>query len=124
MTSETQTRAVDQIHIGDGKFIGRRAIHMEWFGDETEDELDTLARLRFTVTGPEYAKLAKLGLVDSEASDGEAAGEMRLTLRTDLDLVDDAEETLAEEWHSSLEDASAELTIWNDLDYWEVESID
>lgn len=124
MNSETQTRAVDTIHIGDGKSIGTRAIHMEWFGEETEDELDTLARLRFKVTGPEYVQLARLGLVDSEASDGESEGTTELTLRTDLDLVDEAEETLAQEWHSSLEDASAELTIWNDLDYWEVESID
>jgi hypothetical protein len=47
-----------------------------------------------------------------------------VTFRTDRDLLDEAEETLREEWEQSLEDDSEEPTIWNDLDYWEVQSID
>ena len=33
------------------------------------------------------------------------------------------DEALEEEWNNSLDDPTCELTVWADLDYWEVESV-
>ena len=137
MSSEVLVRRVESIHLGDGKYLDARAIEMEWFGSEEEeddeDEMDTLAVLRFSVSSKEYVVMARLGMVDTVPGgddfedDDDGGGEdssSRVTFRTDRDLLDDADETLREEWEQSLEDDSAELTIWNDLDYWEVQSVD
>ena len=131
MSSERLVRRVESIHLGDGKYLGPRAIEMEWFGgsDEEEmesedDEMETLAVVRFSVSSEEYTKLAHLGMVDTVPGGDEEDHSARVSFRTDRDLLDDAEETLREEWEESLESASEEPTIWNDLDYWEVQSID
>ncbi|HIB64615.1 MAG TPA: hypothetical protein EYO33_05785 [Phycisphaerales bacterium] len=134
MKSERLVRRVEQIHLGDDRYLDARAIEMEWFGggaDEAEedfedfDEMETLAILRFDVDTAEYAQLAKLGMVDSvPGGDDETDRSCRVSFRTDSDLLDDAEETLREEWEASLEESDEEPTIWNDLDYWELLSID
>jgi len=101
---------------------------MEWFGtdeeNESDDEMETLAIVRFSVNSEEYVELAKLGMVDSVPGGNEEDVSARVSFRTDRDLLDDAEEALRDEWEESLEEESSELTIWNDLDYWEVHSID
>ena len=104
---------------------------MQWFeadeeDDVSDDEMLTLATLSFEVSSEEYILLARLGMVDTVPGGGEDDEDRsaRVTFRTDRDLLDEAEETLREEWEQSLEDDSVEPTIWNDLDYWEVQSID
>lgn len=135
MSSEALIRRVESIHLGDGKYLDARAIEMQWMGSEEEeddeDEMDTLAVLSFSVTGKEYVVMARLGMVDTvpggedfDEEDDSEGRSSRVTFRTDRDLLDDADETLREEWEQSLEDDTAELTIWNDLDYWEVQSVD
>ena len=131
MKSEVFVRRVEKIHLGDGRYLGPRAIEMEWFGadeeedDVLDDEMETLAIVRFTVSSEEYVEMAKRGLVDSESiTDEDEDHSAKVAFRTDRDLLDEAEETLREEWEESLEDASTEPTIWNDLDYWEVHSIE
>lgn len=126
MTDDVLIRGADKIHIGDSKYLGIRAIEMQWFGDREEDEddeLETLATLAFSVNSVEYNKMAKLGLVESASSTEESDETTRLTFRTDRDLMDEGEEALAEEWEASLEDGTAELTVWVDLDYWEVAEV-
>ena len=131
MSAESLIRRVEAIHLGDGKYLDSRAIEMKWFepdeeDDESDDEMETLATLSFEVTSEEYILLARLGMVDTVPGGGEDDEDRsaRVTFRTDRDLLDEAEETLREEWEQSLEDDSEEPTIWNDLDYWEVQSID
>lgn len=133
MSFQKLVRRVESIHLGDGRSIGPRAIEMEWHGelaDETEDldedaDMETLAVVRFAVNAEEYAQMARLGLVDAVPPDDEdEERSARVAFRTDPDLLDDAEDTLREEWEESLDSASEEPTIWNDLDYWEVLSID
>ena len=63
-------------------------------------------------------------MVDSVPGGDDEDCSARVSFRTDRDLLDDAEETLRDEWEESLEEGTAEPTIWNDLDYWEVHSID
>lgn len=123
MSSERMKRGVEAIHLGDGRALGSRAIEMEWFGDVTDDDLETLARLYFEVDDEEYAQMARLGLVDSEEQADERTGKTRIVLRTDRDLIDEEEETLQEEWEQSLEDPRVPLQVWSNLDYWEVESV-
>lgn len=128
MKSEILIRRVEKIHLGDKKYLDCRAIEMEWFGDQEEDEddeMETLAILRFLVNTKEYKELAKLGMVDSVpgGDDGEDRS-CRVAFRTDRDLLDEAEEKLREEWVSSLDDRNEEPEVWNDLDYWEVHAID
>lgn len=127
-SSETLVRRVEKIHMGDNKYLDARGIEMEFFGSEDEneddDEMDTLAILRFSVNTEEYVELAKLGMVDTVPGGDEEDRSCRLAFRTDRDLLDDAEETLREEWAESLADSRDEPTIWNDLDYWEVLSVD
>lgn len=133
MKSEKMKRKARKIHLGDGNYLDPRVIFMRWYGgnssrspyddEEGEDELETLARIQFKVRAHEYAIMAKLGLVDTDASAEESDKESKITLRTDRDLVDEAEDALVEEWESSLADPSCPLTVWTDLDYWEVESI-
>ena len=129
--SEVLVRRVEKIHMGDNKYLDARAIEMEWFGgdiedddDLDEDEMDTLAILRFSVTSDEYVQMAKLGMVDTVPGGDEEDRSCRISFRTDRDLLDEAEETLREEWAASLEDSREEPEIWNDLDYWEVLSVD
>jgi hypothetical protein len=130
MKSETLVRRAEQIHLGEGRYLDARAIEMEWFGVDEEsdldddDEMETLAILRFEVTSDEYVELARLGMVDSVPGGDDEDRSARVAFRTDRDLLDEADETLADEWAESLEDAGSELTIWTDLDYWEVHSID
>lgn len=132
MSSEVLVRRVKQIHLGDGKYLEARAIEMQWFGLEEEesdedDEMETLATLSFQVNSQEYGLLARLGMVDTVPGGSEDDVEdhsARVTFRTDRDLLDEAEEDLRDEWEQSLEDDSHKLTIWNDLDYWEVQSIE
>ncbi len=128
MTSEKFVRRADRIHLGEGRYLEARAIEMEWFGtdeeNESDDEMETLAIVRFSVNSEEYVELAKLGMVDSVPGGNEEDVSARVSFRTDRDLLDDAEEALRDEWEESLEEESSELTIWNDLDYWEVHSID
>lgn len=126
MKSEKMKRKVQKIHLGDGRYLDARTIRMAWYGSaevDSEDELETLAKLQFKVKAHEYAVMAKLGLVDTDASAEESGKETKITLRTDRDLVDEGDEALEEEWHNSLEDPTCELTVWADLDYWEVESV-
>jgi hypothetical protein len=132
MKSEKLKRKCQSIHLGDGKYLGARTIRMQWFGksrgrddydDDYEDELETLAKLQFKVKAHEYAVMAKLGLVDTDAAAEESNKECKVTLRTDRDLVDEGEEALEEEWNSSLDDPTCDLSVWADLDYWEVESV-
>ena len=125
-------RKAQKIHLGDDKYLGTRTIQMKWYGgsadeqeDDDDDELETLAKLTFKVKAHEYAVMAKLGLVDTDAAtEEETDRESKITLRTDRDLVDEGEEALAEEWNTSLDDPNCPLTVWADLDYWEVESVD
>ena len=129
MKSEILIRRVERIHLGDKKYLDCRAIEMEWFGDQEEDEdddeMETLAILRFLVKSKEYKELAKLGMVDSvPGGDDDEDRSCRVAFRTDRDLLDEAEDKLREEWASSLEDRNEEPEIWNDLDYWEVLAID
>ena len=131
MSAESLIRRVESIHLGDGKYLDARAIEMRWFeadeeDDISDDEMETLATLSFEVSSEEYILLARLGMVDTVTGGGEDDEDRsgRVTFRTDRDLLDEAEETLREEWEQSLEDDSEEPTIWNDLDYWEVQSID
>lgn len=128
MSSEILIRRVEQIYLGDGKYLDARAIEMEWFGDvedDGDDEMETLATVSFSVTTDEYVQLARLGMVDSvPGGDDGKDRSARVTFRTDRDLLDEAEETLQEEWEESLEDDTVELTIWTDLDYWELQAID
>tara|TARA_Y100000815_G_scaffold176950_1_gene161160 strand:- start:305 stop:703 length:399 start_codon:yes stop_codon:yes gene_type:complete len=132
MSAESLIRRVQSIHLGDGKYLDARAIEMQWFeADEeddilSDDEMETLATVSFEVSSEEYILLARLGMVDTVPGGGEDDEDRsaRVTFRTDRDLLDEAEETLREEWEQSLEDDSEEPTIWNDLDYWEVQSID
>ncbi len=129
MKSEKMKRKVDKIHLGDGRYLDARTIRMAWFGgneeedDDSDDELETLAKIQFKVKADEYAVMAKLGLVDTDASAEETGRETKITLRTDRDLVDEGDEALEEEWHNSLEDPTCKLTVWANLDYWEVESV-
>lgn len=132
MKSEKLKRKVVKIHLGDGKYLDARTINMKWYGgnrasededDEFDDELETLAKLQFKVKPTEYAVMAKLGLVDTDAAAEESDKEAKITLRTDRDLVDEGEEALEEEWEASLDDPTCALTVWADLDYWEVESV-
>ncbi len=126
MKSEKMKRKVQKIHLGDGRYLDARIIRMAWYGSaevDSEDELETLAKLQFKVKAHEYAVMAKLGLVDTDASAEESGKETKITLRTDRDLVDEGDEALEEEWHNSLEDPTCELTVWADLDYWEVDSV-
>lgn len=123
MNSEPMRRGVEKIHLGNGRYLGSRAITMEWFGDETEDDLETLARLSFEVDEDEYSEMARLGMVDSEENTEEARGSARIVLRTDRDLLDDEEEALAQEWDGSLEDPQFPLKVWTNLDFWEVEEV-
>ncbi len=133
MKSEKLKRKAKKIHLGDGKYLDARIIRMQWYGgaqtedddDSIDDELETLAKLQFKVKGHEYAVMARLGLVDTDATaDEDSDQESKITLRTDRDLVDEGEEALAEEWNASLDDPTCPLTVWADLDYWEVESVD
>ncbi len=123
MSSERLKRGVEAINLGDGRRLGSRAIEMEWYGDETDDDLETLARLFFEVDGEEYAEMARLGLVDSEEQAEDRVGKTRIALRTDRDLIDEEEETLQQEWEQSFEDPRSSLEVWSNLDYWEVESV-
>ena len=100
MKSEILIRRVEKIHLGDKKYLDCRAIEMEWFGDQEEDddfdnEMETLAIVRFLVNTTEYKELAKLGMVDSVpgGDDGEDRS-CRVAFRTDVDLLDEAEEQL------------------------------
>ncbi len=129
MKSEKMKRKVEKIHLGDGRYLEARTLRMAWYGgrpeddDDGDDELETLAKIQFKVKAHEYAVMAKLGLVDTDASAEESGQETKITLRTDRDLVDEGDEALEEEWHNSLEDPTCKLTVWADLDYWEVESV-
>ena len=126
MTEEILVRGADKIHIGDSKYLDVRAVEMQWFGDLEEDEydeLETLAKLTFSVNSEEYNKMARLGLVESASSTEESEEMTRLSFRTDRDLMDEGEEALEEEWEASLEDGTSELTVWVDLDYWEVAEV-
>lgn len=126
MKSEKMKRKVQKIHLGDGRYLDSRIIRMTWYGGQEsdfDDELETLAKLQFKVKAHEYAVMAKLGLVDTDAAAEESGKETKITLRTDRDLVDEGDEALEQEWESSLEDPTCELTVWADLDYWEVESV-
>lgn len=129
MKSEKLKRKAQRIHLGDGKYLDSRIIRMQWYGttgdedDELDDELETLAKLQFKVKAHEYAIMARLGLVDTDAAAEDSDGESKITLRTDRDLVDEGEEALEEEWNTSLDDPTCPLTVWADLDYWEVESV-
>ena len=130
MSSEIFVRRAESIHMGDNKYLDARAIEMEWLlhdedvGDD--DEMATLAVLRFSVNSEEYVQMARLGMVDTVPGGGEDDEDRSawITFRTDRDLLDEAEETLREEWEQSLEDDTCDLTIWSDLDYWEVQTID
>jgi hypothetical protein len=133
MKSEKLKRKANKIHLGDGKYLDARIIRMQWYGgsrpedddDSIEDELETLAKLQFKVKAHEYAVMARLGLVDTDATaDEDSDQESKITLRTDRDLVDEGEEALAEEWQASLDDPTCALSVWADLDYWEVESVE
>lgn len=128
MKSEKFIRRVESIHLGDDHYLDARAIEMEWFGNPDEDDdfdmMDTLAILRFSVSSKEYAQLAKLGMVDSVPGGDETDRSCRVAFRTDSDLLDEAEDTLRDEWIDSLDDSDLEPAIWNDLDYWELHSID
>lgn len=127
MSSEIFVRRVERIHLGDGKYIPARAIEMEFLGggeEESDDEMETLAYLRFSVDGNEYLQLSRLGMVDTVPGEAQEDNTTRLTFRTDVDLLDEAEETFREEWEESLDDSDEEPTVWNDLDYWELHSID
>lgn len=132
MKSEKLKRKAQKIHLGDDKWLDARIIRMQWYGNARErddddddygDELETLAKLQFKVKAHEYAMMARLGLVDTDAAAEESTKECKITLRTDRDLVDEGEEALEEEWNSSLDDPTCELSVWADLDYWEVESV-
>ncbi len=123
MKSEPMRRGVEKIHLGNGRYLSSRAISMEWFGDETEDELETLARLSFEVDEDEYSEMARLGMVDSEENSEEVRGRTNIILRTDRDLIDEEEEALAQEWEGSLEDPLHPLKVWVNLDFWEVEEV-
>lgn len=126
MKSEKMKRKVQKIHLGDGRYLDARTIRMVWYGGQDtdlDDELETLAKLQFKVKAHEYAVMAKLGLVDTDAAAEESGKETKITLRTDRDLVDEGDEALEEEWNNSLDDPTCELTVWADLDYWEVESV-
>ena len=109
-SSEILVRRVEQIHLGDNRYLEARAIEMEWFGGEADpgedddyDEMETLAVLRFSVNSEEYVQLARLGMVDSvPGGEEDEDRSARVAFRTDRDLLDDAEETLREEWQSSL----------------------
>lgn len=125
MSSEVFIRRVKRIHLGNNKFLDERAIEMEWFGgdeedEEPDDEMETLATVRFNVNSEEYAEMAKLGMVDSVPGGDDEDRSCRVAFRTDRDLLDEAEEQLREEWAAALEDSTDEPEIWNDLDYWEV----
>lgn len=130
MSSEILVRRVESIHLGDSKYLDARAIEMEWLEHDEDvgddDEMATLAIVRFSVSSEEYVQLARLGMVDTVPGGGEDDEDRSawITFRTDRDLLDDADEGLREEWEQSLEDDTCELTIWNDLDYWEVQTID
>lgn len=137
MKAEKMKRKAQKIHLGDGQYLGARTISMRWYGGQRkkshdydddydydgEEDLETLARLQFKVKPPEYALMARLGLVDTDAAAEEATKDTKITLRTDRDLVDEGEEALEEEWEASLDDPTCPLTVWADLDYWEVEAI-
>lgn len=134
MKAEKMKRKVQKIHLGDGKYLDTRTIFMKWYGGSAksryedddgydDDELETLAKLQFKVKPHEYALMARLGLVDTDAAAEESGKDSKITLRTDRDLVDEGEEALGEEWESSLDDPSCPLTVWADLDYWEVETV-
>ena len=129
MKSEVLIRRVEKIHLGDGRYLDARPIEMEWFGgeadfEESEDEMETLAILRFSVSTEEYVELSKLGMVDSVRAGDDEDRSARVTFRTDPDLLDEAEDVFHAEWEESLEAAAVEPEIWNDLDYWELLSID
>jgi hypothetical protein len=132
MKSEKLKRKAQRIHLGDKKYLDARIIRMQWYGsardeddDDMDDELETLAKLQFKVKAHEYAIMARLGLVDTDAAaeDTDSEKESKITLRTDRDLVDEGEDALAEEWNASLDDPTCALSVWADLDYWEVESV-
>jgi hypothetical protein len=129
MKSQKLKRKAQKIHLGDDKWLDARIIRMQWYGDsqggddDYDEELETLAQLQFKVKAHEYAVMARLGLVDTDAAAEESDKECKITLRTDRDLVDEGEEALEEEWHASQDDPTCELTVWADLDYWEVESV-
>lgn len=129
MKSEKLKRKAQKIHLGDDKWLDARIIRMQWYGnsrgedDDYDEDLETLAKLQFKVKAHEYAVMARLGLVDTDAAAEESNKECKITLRTDRDLVDEGEEALEEEWNSSLEDPTCALSVWADLDYWEVESV-
>ena len=134
MKAEKMKRKVQKIHLGDGKYLDARTILMKWYAGESksryddddsyeEDELETLAKLQFKVKPQEYAVMARLGLVDTDAAAEESSKDSKITLRTDRDLVDEGDEALEEEWHRSLDDPTCPLTVWADLDYWEVETV-
>ncbi len=124
MKSEKAKRKVQSIHLGDGKYLESRILTMEWFGGDSDDEMETLARLYFQVSSTEYAIMAKLGMVDTDAASEESDQDFKIVLRTDRDLVDEEEETLAEEWEASFDDPTCDLSVWVNLDFWEVESVD
>lgn len=131
MKAEKMKRKARSIHLGDGKYLDARVISMRWYGgssrhslyDEEEDELETLAKMQFKVKPAEYAVMAKLGLVDTDAAAEDSGKDTKITVRTDRDLVDEAEELLQEEWEHSQNDPDCPLSVWTDLDYWEVESV-
>lgn len=124
MKSEKAKRKVQSIHLGDGKYLGARTVQMELFGGgDLDDEMETLAKLYFKVNAAEYAVMAKLGMVDTDAASEESEQDFNIVLRTDRDLVDEEEETLGEEWEDSLDDPTCELSVWVNLDFWEVESV-
>jgi hypothetical protein len=129
VSSEIFVRRMESIHLGDDKYLDARAVEMEWLEhdeDLGDDEMATLAVLRFSVSSEEYVLLARLGMVDTVPAGGDEEEDRSawITFRTDRDLLDEAEEALREEWEQSLEDDTCDLTIWSDLDYWEVQTID
>ncbi len=124
--SKTVTREKQSIHLADKSYLEAREVSVELVADvlRLEDEMQTLARLRFSVQPSELELLANAGLIEPELPQAvRSAPTTVLVFRTDRDLLDEEDDEFLAEWSRIESDPSAPLELWVDLDLWEFESI-
>lgn len=124
-SSKSLTRTAQRIHLADKSYLETREVRLELLGDtsEIEDDLQTLALLRFSVDSSELDLLVDLGLVEREflAAVSDKASVV-VVFRTDRDLLDEEDDEFWAEWSRIETDPTASLELWADLDLWEFES--
>lgn len=126
MSSRTLLSRVGQrIHLVDKDYLEPREVHLEWLGDgpEADDDMATLAFLRFSVSASELERILGLGLIEeSELDTKSGAGDVTLVFRTDRDLLDEEDDEFRSEWERLTTEPESPLELWADLDLWEFQS--